>query len=82
MTCRKLKNRVAAQTARDRKKAHMDGLEERLKALEEKSKRLLQENHQIRHQNSLLLEENKELKKRLGMDESEIKATQVGFHLK
>ncbi|XP_072043633.1 X-box-binding protein 1-like [Amphiura filiformis] len=74
---RKLKNRVAAQTARDRKKTYMDGLEDRLAALEEKTKRVQQENREIKHQNALLVEENIELKRRLGMDETEIQATQM-----
>lgn len=72
---RKLKNRVAAQTARDRKKAHMDSLEDKLALLEEQTKRLQQENEIMKHHNALLLEENHELKQRLGMEDTE--ATQM-----
>ena len=45
---RKLKNRVAAQTARDRKKQRMDYLEEALAQLEAENKQLLLENDNLK----------------------------------
>ena len=45
---RKLKNRVAAQTARDRKKQRMDYLEEALAQLEAENKQLLLENDKLK----------------------------------
>jgi len=47
---RKLKNRVAAQAARDRKKAYMDELEEIVAQLQSDNKRLAQENTALRQQ--------------------------------
>lgn len=41
---RKMKNRVAAQAARDRKKAHMDELEDLVKHLQYENQRLAREN--------------------------------------
>ena len=38
---RKMKNRIAAQAARDRKKNYMDDLEQRMQNLEERNERLL-----------------------------------------
>ena len=48
--CRKLKNRVAAQAARDRKKQYMDELEEMVANLQSENKRLEQENTLLRQQ--------------------------------
>lgn len=64
---RKLKNRVAAQTARDRKKARIDEIELMLAQLEEQNKQLLDENRALRQQTGVLTQENKELKERLGL---------------
>lgn len=74
---RKLKNRVAAQTARDRKKEHMDGLEDRLTLLEEQAAKLLQENEEIKEENADLVAENSELRRRLGLEETEIQTPQM-----
>lgn len=40
---RKLKNRVAAQTSRDRKKAKMDEMDYRIRSLEERNEKLVDE---------------------------------------
>merc|ERR1712209_295330 len=54
---RKLKNRVAAQNARDKKKFKMDEIEEKLKALEEANAKLLLENESLRALNERLMNE-------------------------
>uniref|UniRef100_A0A2K5R260 X-box-binding protein 1 n=1 Tax=Cebus imitator TaxID=2715852 RepID=A0A2K5R260_CEBIM len=65
---RKLKNRVAAQTARDRKKARMSELEQQVVDLEEENQKLLLENQLLREKTHSLVVENQELRQRLGMD--------------
>ncbi|XP_051682610.2 LOW QUALITY PROTEIN: X-box-binding protein 1 [Oryctolagus cuniculus] len=65
---RKLKNRVAAQTARDRKKARMSELEQQVVDLEEENQKLLLENQLLREKTHGLVIENQELRQRLGMD--------------
>lgn len=70
---RKLKNRVAAQTARDRKKAMMSDLEIQVAKLMEENKRLQRENSNLKHRSSALLTENSSLKERLGSDGSLVK---------
>ncbi|CAI9157264.1 unnamed protein product [Rangifer tarandus platyrhynchus] len=65
---RKLKNRVAAQTARDRKKARMTELEQQVVDLEEENQKLLLENQLLREKTHGLVVENQELRQRLGMD--------------
>ncbi|XP_032953414.1 X-box-binding protein 1 [Rhinolophus ferrumequinum] len=65
---RKLKNRVAAQTARDRKKARMSELEQQVIDLEEENQKLLLENQLLREKTHGLVVENQELRQRLGMD--------------
>uniref|UniRef100_A0A8C9C0L0 X-box-binding protein 1 n=1 Tax=Phocoena sinus TaxID=42100 RepID=A0A8C9C0L0_PHOSS len=65
---RKLKNRVAAQTARDRKKARMSELEQQVVDLEEENQKLLLENQLLREKTHGLIVENQELRQRLGMD--------------
>nr|BAL14283.1 X-box binding protein 1 [Oryzias latipes] len=70
---RKLKNRVAAQTARDRKKAKMGELEQQVLELELENKKLHIENRLLREKTSGLLTENEELRQRLGLDTLESK---------
>ncbi|NXC42046.1 XBP1 protein, partial [Penelope pileata] len=64
---RKLKNRVAAQSARDRKKARMTELEQQVAGLEEENQRLLLENQRLRERTCSLALENRELRGRLGL---------------
>ena len=70
---RKLKNRVAAQTARDRKKAQMTDLEIQVAKLMEENKRLQRENVNLKQRSDALLTENSSLKERLGTDGSPVK---------
>ncbi|KAJ7416122.1 X-box-binding protein 1 [Willisornis vidua] len=65
---RKLKNRVAAQSARDRKKARMTELEQQVVELEEENQKLLLENQLLRDRTCNLVLENQELRCRLGLD--------------
>lgn len=62
---RKMKNRIAAQTARDRKKALMMDLEETVRRLEEENDTLVMENSKLRQEQSSLADENERLKKKL-----------------
>lgn len=62
---RKLKNRVAAQTARDRKKALMTDLEEKVADLEDENKLLRKQNDALRVSSQTLVDENKSLRSRL-----------------
>jgi hypothetical protein len=52
---RKMKNRIAAQTARDRKKARMDNIEDAVQKLERQNRTLAAENAQLRKQNEQLM---------------------------
>ncbi|XP_045081883.1 LOW QUALITY PROTEIN: X-box-binding protein 1 [Coregonus clupeaformis] len=70
---RKLKNRVAAQTARDRKKAKMGELEEQVLVLELENQKLHVENGLLRQKICGLVNENEELRQRLGLDTLEAK---------
>uniref|UniRef100_A0A9J8ANS8 X-box-binding protein 1 n=1 Tax=Cyprinus carpio carpio TaxID=630221 RepID=A0A9J8ANS8_CYPCA len=70
---RKLKNRVAAQTARDRKKAKMGELEQQVLELELENQKLHFENRLLRDKTGDLLSENEELRQRLGLDTLEEK---------
>ncbi|KAK2579286.1 hypothetical protein KPH14_008245 [Odynerus spinipes] len=60
---KKLKNRVAAQTSRDRKKAKLDELEETVRNLKERNEILTQECTMLKSQNESLLGETKRLRR-------------------
>ncbi|XP_029475953.1 uncharacterized protein LOC115100963 [Rhinatrema bivittatum] len=64
----KLKNRVAAQTARDRKKARMGELEQQVIELELENQKLLMENKCLLEKACSLVTENQALRQRLGLD--------------
>jgi hypothetical protein len=64
---RKMKNREAAQSARDRKKAKMDELDVSVSLLQEQNEKLRLENSLLKEQNRLLAQENKNLKQRLAV---------------
>ncbi|XP_068615346.1 LOW QUALITY PROTEIN: uncharacterized protein [Brachionichthys hirsutus] len=70
---RKLKNRVAAQTARDRKKAKMGELEQQVLDLELENQKLHIENRLLREKTGGLLTENEELRQRLCLDSVDTK---------
>lgn len=65
MLRRKLKNRMAAQTARDRKKQKMVELEEALAVMEAENKKLQEENQTLKRSTTTLTRENEMLKTRL-----------------
>lgn len=87
MLRRKLKNRVAAQTARDRKKELMGTLEQQVTRLMDQNKRLQDENKKLKTQSSSLITENQHLKERLGQPgslaerKSESSGSAVSFDL-
>lgn len=60
---RKLKNRVAAQTSRDRKKAKLDQLEDTVTSLVESKEMIMEECTALRSQNESLLSEIKRLRR-------------------
>ncbi|KAJ2952546.1 hypothetical protein O0L34_g6866 [Tuta absoluta] len=62
MQRKKLKNRVAAQTSRDRKKARMDEMEYNIKQLMEANEKLTSEVASLKALNERLLSENTELR--------------------
>ncbi|CAG9783531.1 unnamed protein product [Diatraea saccharalis] len=62
MQRKKLKNRVAAQTSRDRKKAKMDEMEFQIKKLMESNERLTNEVSSLKALNERLLSENASLR--------------------
>ncbi|KAM3611592.1 uncharacterized protein V6R79_020967 [Siganus canaliculatus] len=76
---RKLKNRVAAQTARDRKKAKMGELEQQVLELELENQKLHIENRLLREKTNGLLTENEELRQRLCLDSLDTKEKVQGL---
>ncbi|RZC42248.1 bZIP 2 domain containing protein [Asbolus verrucosus] len=62
---KKLKNRVAAQTSRDRKKAKMDQMEKAVQELFTKNEVLLEECEKLKKMNERLSAENAELRTKL-----------------
>lgn len=62
---RKIKNRVAAQSARDRKKALLENLEDDNKILQSEIKTINRKNEELAKRNEELMKENEELRKRL-----------------
>jgi hypothetical protein len=58
---RKLKNRIAAQSARDRKKDKFDDLEENVQLLKDQNEQLRIENKLLKEKTQLLIEENRKL---------------------
>lgn len=62
---KKLKNRVAAQTSRDRKKAKMDEMENSLNILVKQNETLIKECQSLRELNEKLLKENAELREKM-----------------
>jgi hypothetical protein len=74
---RKMKNRIAAQNARDRKKTRMDELEQIVKDLQVKNKNLKNENQQLKVQTERLLAENCGLKDQLKQQEHRLSSGQV-----
>lgn len=86
---RKLKNRVAAQTARDKKKAQTDEMEILISDLQAEKKRLFDENCRLHSVNSKLQvenvslqKENTELKSRLGEEDSPMQVVNLTDELK
>lgn len=62
MQRKKLKNRVAAQTSRDRKKAKMDEMEDRIKYFMDMNEKLTSEVESLKALNERLLSENATLR--------------------
>ncbi|KAK6483721.1 X-box-binding protein 1-like [Huso huso] len=78
---RKLKNRVAAQTARDRKKAKMGELEQQVIELEIENDKLLIENQLLLEKAEGLQAENEELRQRLGLDTLQVEEKETKLQL-
>lgn len=67
---RKMKNRVAAQSARDRRKAKMDLMEQKVAKLSEERIKLIRENERLQKLNQKLNLENQQLRNRVSAFES------------
>ncbi|GMT18853.1 hypothetical protein PFISCL1PPCAC_10150, partial [Pristionchus fissidentatus] len=74
---RKMKNRVAAQTARDRKKERTNGLEDAVQDLVDENKRLREENSMLMERLARLEEESRE--RRRVKEEREERTTTQSF---
>lgn len=61
MMRRKLKNRVAAQNARDKKRVKMDDMDDRIKRLEDENKRMQDKQQELIKMNHRLIKENEML---------------------
>jgi len=61
MMRRKLKNRVAAQNARDKKRVKMDDMEDRINRLEAENKRMQEKQQELMKMNLRLIKENEML---------------------
>jgi len=68
---RKIKNRISAQSARDRKKMKMTDLQDQLAALCEERTQMLKENELLKKRNQKLERENNELRNRLNSSSDE-----------
>lgn len=66
---RKLKNRVAAQTSRDRKKQKMDEMEAALTELMAKNEKLMSECEKLKNLNKKLSTENDELRRQFTLSQ-------------
>jgi len=64
---RKLKNRMAAQSARDRKKVKMNDLESEIVLLAKQRNALLNQNESLKQRNALLEQQNQELRQRVSL---------------
>ncbi|XP_054165479.1 X-box-binding protein 1-like [Oppia nitens] len=64
---RKLKNRMAAQSARDRKKVKLNDLEDEVNVLIKQKKALVLRNAKLIESNKTLEQQNRELKQKLGL---------------
>lgn len=73
---RKMKNRAAAQNARDRKKAHMDELEIQVIDLVKEAKQLAAENERLRRKNAEQQKKIEELQARLAAADAEAAVAQ------
>jgi len=73
MMRRKLKNRVAAQNARDKKRVKMDEMEDKIKRLEQQNKMLMEKQQDLINLSQRLMKENEMLSGKSSQDTSFIK---------
>lgn len=74
---RKLRNRIAAQAARDRKKMFMEDLMDRVARLEKENKKLATENAHLRSETRELHSENRKLKVEMSEVKKQLKSAEV-----